>query len=348
MKKISAIIIPALLLLPVLLSAKDVPPVDEYTNTITADWSWRKAKNVLIVGAGDSLRVIAPYGGRSDKGKAYADVVNRYKQVLGEGVNVYCMLVPTSTEFYCPDSARYLTRSEAAYFNSLHGFLADSVRVVDCYSVLSHHVEEPIYSRTDHHWAPLGAFYAARELAKAAGVPFYDLEEYEVVSIPGYVGSMYSFSGSREVLNSPEDFVYFVPHFVEYTTTYTVYNMDKGNKYVVSKNAPQKGQFFFKFKSGSRAMYCTFMGGDTKLTKVETSVPGGRKLLILKDSFGNAVPGYLLGSFSEVHVVDCRYYPDNIAKYIKANGITDVAFVNNTVHASSSAVISNYNKYLDR
>ncbi|MBO7545201.1 MAG: hypothetical protein J6T19_00630, partial [Paludibacteraceae bacterium] len=96
---------------------------------------------------------------------------------------------------------------------------------------------------------------------------------------------------------------------------------------------PRQGEFFRHFKDGSGRAYCTFMGGDTKITKVETSTRNGRKVLILKDSFGNAIPGYLFGSFQEVHVIDGRYFTKNMVDYVSENGITDIVFANNVFKA---------------
>ena len=75
------------------------------------------------------------------------------------------------------------------------------------------------------------------------------------------------------------------------------------------------------------------MGGDTKIAKVVTSTKNGRKVLILKDSFGNALPGYLFGSFEEVHVIDGRYFTKNMVDYVSENGITDIVFANNVFKA---------------
>ena len=57
-----------------------------------------------------------------------------------------------------------------------------------------------------------------------------------------------------------------------------------------------------------------------------TSTKNGRRLLIIKDSYGNALPGYLFYSFEEIHVIDFRYFPGNVVKYINSNGITDLLF----------------------
>ena len=60
--------------------------------------------------------------------------------------------------------------------------------------------------------------------------------------------------------------------------------------------------------------------------KVKTDVKNGRKLLIVKDSYGNAVPGYLFGSFEEIYVVDMRNFQCNLVDFIEDRGVTDVLF----------------------
>lgn len=90
------------------------------------------------------------------------------------------------------------------------------------------------------------------------------------------------------------------------------------------------------------------MGSDTRITQVRTSVKNGRRVLILKDSFGNALPGYLFRSFEEVHVIDSRYFTQNMRKYVKNNKITDILFANNIMKAYSSGTYKNYLRFLEQ
>ena len=46
--------------------------------------------------------------------------------------------------------------------------IASGITSVDICPVLKQHTEENIYCRTDHHWQPLGAYYAAKTFAEAA------------------------------------------------------------------------------------------------------------------------------------------------------------------------------------
>ena len=161
----------------------------------------------------------------------------------------------------------------------------------------------------------------------------------------GYVGSMYGYSQDIAIKDSPEDFVYHVPKDVTYETTYINYAIDE-NYNVIGEGKPFKSVFFFRYKDGSGGAYCTFMGGDTKLTRVVTGTKNGRRLIILKDSFGNALPGYLFYSFEEIHVIDSRYFTKNMVEYVRENNITDILFANNIFKAYSSYTYKNYVRFL--
>ena len=67
---------------------------------------------------------------------------------------------------------------------------------------------------------------------------------------------------------------------------------------------------------------------------------------MLKDSFGNAIPGYLFGSFEEIHVIDFRYFTYNIKDYVDEHGITDILVANNISHVCSGAAGSAYKRFL--
>lgn len=321
--------------------------VGEYHNTVTADARARRARRgIIIVGSGKNVRAMEPYGGSREKAAGYASTVNKYRSQFGGDINIYCMPIPNAVEYYCPDAARGWTGDGRAAINGIFANLSDSVKAVDVYTTLGNHASEPIYSRTDHHWAPLGAYYAAEQFAAVAGVPFKPLEEYDEHRIHDYVGTMYRFSRDIAVKRAPEDFVYYVPRDVEYTTTYINYTLDRTRTVVTSEAEPCEGDFFRSYSDGSSGAYCTFMGGDTKTVAVRTSTKNGRRLMILKDSYGNALPGYLFGSFEEIHVVDCRYFTKNIVRYVADNGITDILFANNLIHASMEKTCASYENYL--
>ena len=302
-------------------------------------------KGIIIVGKGDKVRALMAYGGSANGGVAYAQAANEYKKVFGKDVNVYCMVIPTAVDYYCPEKARKCSNEERLTINNIHAHLAEDVHAVDVYTALGKHVDEDIFLRTDHHWAPLGAYYAAQQFAKVAKVPFRTLESYTRKVVRNFVGSMYGYSNDISLKRAPEDFVYYVPKNIEYTTTYTDYKLN-ANYQIVAECKPVNGPFFYKFKDGNGGAYCTFMGSDMRIVKVKTGTHNGRRLMILKDSFGNAIPGYLFYSFEEINVVDYRYFSKNMRDFVKANAITDILFANNIFNAYSKKICSRYMRFL--
>ena len=322
--------------------------VEEYHNNLTADEKAKIAnKGIIIVGSGPNVRALMAYGGSSKGGVQYAEAANEYKRAFGSSVNVYCMVIPTAVDFYCPEKARRSSNPEQPTIRNIYNHLLPDVHAVDVYTALGKHAAEDIFLRTDHHWAPLGAFYAAEQFARVAGVPFKQLSSYERKVVHRFVGSMYGYSQDIALKNAPEDFVYYVPQGVEYTTTYTDYVIN-ANYEITAEKKPYKSIFFYKYKDGSGGAYCTFMGGDTRITCVRTSQTNHRRVLILKDSFGNALPGYLFYSFEEIHVVDFRYFAKNMKDYVRENKITDILFANNIFNAYSNKICNKYVRFLNQ
>ncbi len=254
---------------------------------------------------------ISLFGG--GKGTTYASALNRFHEELGDEVQIYSMIAATAGEYYLPSNFADYNASHQKSVNSINSQLHEDIITVDAISALGEHTDENIYLRTDHHWQPLGAYYAAEAFAKAADVPFADISTYETVTKDGYVGTMYSFTESVNILNDPEQFVFYKPSN-EYTTYYydTAYNFDY--------NFP----LFIDMPVGSS--YSTFMGGDMKIVRIETDCKNGRKLLIFKDSYGNAEIPFYTGSFEEIYVCDMRYFDLNAVEFIKEQGITDLLF----------------------
>ena len=324
------------------------------TMAMTAQSARRVRSGIILVDTGKTIRAIEPYKANYENGTAYAKIVNKYKHTF-PNVNVYCMIIPNAVAFYCPDTAKTWTDAERPAICNILSNLSSDVKPVDIFETLQAHTEEPIYSRTDHHWAPLGAFYAAQRFAEVAHADFKDLSEYEPHVIHDYVGSMRTFSRDKAIMEAPEDFVYYVPRDSSFSASRITYK--KVSKRVgrkrhrrtiswLSASEPEAFSFFRNYEDGNSSAYCVFMGGDTNTTSVVTQTKNKRRLLILKDSYGNALPSNLFSSFEEIHVVDCRYFLQNMVDFVKAHAITDILFANNLIHASALKTTQAYERYL--
>lgn len=253
----------------------------------------------------------------------YIKSVNAFADDLDGTAQVYSMIAPTNGDFYCPESYGEYNASQIKDINYIENNLGDKVKSVNCYDVLKEHKDDYIYFRTDHHWTSLGAYYAAEQFAKAAGVPFAEMNEenYEKKVIEGFVGSLYGSTGNANLLNDPDDFEYYVP-----ANDYRCYYYD------MSYNLDGKYPFFIQQEA--RNAFGTFMGSDKKIVRVETDVKNGRKLMVIKDSYGNVEIPFYMNSFEEIYVTDVRFFDLNAIDFIKQNGITDVLFTMCTFSAA--------------
>lgn len=261
-------------------------------------------------------------------GANYIAAINEVKTKVGDQVNVFSMISPTAGSFYLPAKHKDKMASEWDCIQKINSQFVGIIPV-DAYTALSKHTDEEIFARTDHHWHQLGAYYAAEEFVKTAmiDVPFAPLSDYERRDIEGYLGSMYSSSDyNKNMRDHPETFTYYIPPN-DFTTNY----LD-----------PESTSFYqaaMFVKQPVSQSYSTFMGGDRKVVHITTDVNNGRKLLIIKDSYPNALVPCLTGSFQEIWTVDMRWlkdiqhFPHSISQIVKEQGITDVLFCMNTFSA---------------
>ena len=76
-------------------------------------------------------------------------------------------------------------------------------------------------------------------------------------------------------------------------------------------------------KIGADNKYLAFIQGDTPLSKIVTDQKNGKKILVIKDSYGNTFAQFPAEDYVEVHVIDLRFFLNDVTEYAKANGITD-------------------------
>ena len=264
-------------------------------------------------------RGMEQFGGSYSGGKKTAEKLNTFKEAVGEDVNVYIMPCPVSGAFYAPSKYPNSITNHQNCFNGIRENLV-GVKYIDTLGALSAHTDEYIYLRTDFHWAALGAYYAAEEFAKVAGTPFDNISTFVEKSVGGFAGSLCSYA---PVLKNDPDTLYWYEPSREHTVTY----------YSISGfSNPITGRTLFSSSNG----YTKFIHGDSYTTQIKSDVNNGRKLLVIKDSYGNALAPFLLSSFEEVIIVDCRYFKLNSATFVKEQGITDVCFAVSAFRANGN------------
>lgn len=224
---------------------------------------------------------------------------------------VYFALIPDKSDLYSsllPKNAP--NDSEKEVIDYCYG--QSNATNVDMYSALSAHKDEYIFYRTDHHWTSLGAYYGLSALAESMGLPCPALDSYtdrHVVSEKFY-GTTWSSSGFS---------------WVDPDTMETFVNAPEGLKVTsYPQGSPVEGKLYdFSFLE-KKDKYSMFMGGNCPMHVIETGNEDKPSLLILRDSYMDSLIPFLLDDFSEIHVLDLRYYRASLKAYIEQNDFDNV------------------------
>lgn len=232
-----------------------------------------------------------------------------YLQKLTEltDVPVYLGLIPTAAEVYrdqLPAGAENF--DQAAYLEKVRESVPDAVWV-DMEKWMDGASGVSLFYRTDHHWTSAGAWHGYAALMEAMGEPFEPLGTPETVSDDFY-GTLYSSSGVH----------WLAPDTIERYVSgegVTVENFEKGETH---------GLYVDSFL-GEKDKYASFLGGNTPLYIIRNpEAASGEKLLVVRDSYSDAMAPFLSQYFAEIHLVDLRYYRTSVAEYARENGMDQI------------------------
>ena len=183
----------------------------------------------------------------------------------------------------------------------------------DVYTPLMEHKDEDIFYRTDHHWTSLGAYYGYTGLAQALGYTPVPLSDYDAtVRSTEFYGTVFSSSGVRWV--RPDTITTYVPEDGITVVSHTYDNA--GNP------VEEPRELYVESFLSVKDKYSMFLGGNQSLGVVKNANnPDGPKLLILRDSYADSLVPFLTAHYSEIHLIDPRYYHLSVKDYVEQNGI---------------------------
>ena len=315
-------------------------PTESDEPTVDVNRERGERRGALYVVGDTALEI---FGGTTAACEYYGNVINlhadTYRELVND-INVYCMVFPTHTEFAIPDVDRSLSKEQRPCIDTIKNTLDSNVTFVDPYEILKKKffAGEYLYFRTDHHWTARGAYYAYTEFAKAAGFSAKPIGDYTTGRIEKFLGTFYTSTTDPALAANPD--------YVEYFDIATPYNATyyKRDKTIYKENETLLYRGISNINNG----YLCFTGGDQPYIKITTENKNGRKIIVFKESYGNAFVPFLVDSFEEIHVADIRTFPYNSALFIKENGITDVLFMNSAMSASTTDRIKNIESLLTR
>lgn len=259
------------------------------------------------------------------EGSAFADnirAVNTFAQRTGITPDV--IIVPTAG-YICADKLPDVHeeyRDEELLNKAADGLT--SARDIDLVApFMALRDGEQLYYRTDHHWTSQGAYAAYRAYCEAKGIKPVPADRFSVEQVDGFYGTTYSRSALW--LKKPDTIDLFI---------------DK-SKPEIKVEIPEadivSDSLYFEDHLNREDKYPVFLDGNHGYVKITNADAKGGKLLLIKDSYAHAMAPFLIENYSEVYMVDLRYYRQSVATLIRDEGIDNVLilyglgnFVNDT------------------
>ncbi len=306
-------------------SKEEVPPVAE-----TEEVEGEQRGSVFIY----KNMALPMFGGNKYAGERYAAALGKYQEILGDSVQIYNLIVPSAIEFYLPQKYKDkgITADEKENIDYIYGQMDPQIKTVDAYSSMMEAKEagEYIYFRTDHHWTVRGAYAAYKAFCEEAGFEPVPLENMEQRVIENFVGTMYGQTQDAVLRDNPDYVEYFIPPMETETYRYV-----KNEPYT-----PYASTIFAEYATGGANTYSVFLHGDLPLTHIKTQANTGRKIVVVKESFGNAFSPFMVSHYDEVFIVDQRYFQLGLIDFIQQHGVTDLLFINNIFAANTDIRIN--------
>lgn len=268
-------------------------------------------------------RAFEMFGGGAAMGKSYANVINSYNRrfkELGMKIQVHNLIIPVALEFEITEKYKNLQKPNREAIANVYNTLDPDINKVWAIDEMRKHREEYIYFGTDHHWTSLGAYYAYVAFCHSDSIRMtpVSLDTVPSKTKGAFLGSLYRLTRDPGLQSHPDSVRYYL--FRDSINFYIGANGKLGYW--------NKSKMYGEGASGSNS-YSVFLQGDLPVVKIETQKKNGRKILMTKESYGNAFAPFLINNFEKIIVVDQRYYTGNLFELLKYEGITDFLFINN-------------------
>lgn len=223
------------------------------------------------------------------------------------GIDTTVMIVP-STGYIMDDKLPLVHKNynDDRYYNRIESFCQkNGLGFVDLRDTFnSHKNSTQIYYKTDHHWTTVGAYLAYQSLCEKWGIEVKETNGYIVEKTPDFYGTTYNTSG----------------FWLNESDTIEVWkNRDNHSTCEITANGKTtayKSMFFPKQLEGADK-YTVFLNGNNPVTTVKNPDNKGKeKLLVIKDSFSHCLAPFLSEKFSQITLVDMRYYKKSVSEEI--------------------------------
>lgn len=264
----------------------------------------------------------------------YLNVLEHYSEKLDKDINFFSMLIPTQLEFKEPLYSNIQDKQKDT-IDYIYENKPDRVIPVNVYLNLSDHRDEYIYYRTDHHWTARGAYYGYSAFMEVMRDTLADdktaekefapvkMEDFTRHEEKNFLGYLYMQAQSPELSRHPDTIEWYDLNEKGNITIHDEYYKD-------GESVQYDSVIFAKADNGEyRNEYSLFLGGDQPLIEMTNkSIPDGRTIIVIKDSYCNCFAPWLIQNFHKVIMIDPRTYEGSLNEVIDRYKPDDLMLMN--------------------
>lgn len=293
--------------------------------------------------------LISPVETRKDtlSPRNIAERVNQFAQKVKHNtskVDVYFALTPNKPTIMAGKFPKYVLNQANSLSDKLISQFShsDNVSAIDIRDAIKPHMDEPnMYFYTDHHWKAKAAYYSYVDIIN-------EIRKNNTIE-PSIEKDMFTWKES--------DATFYGSNARKTTATYA----EQPDTVTIAKPKFKEKEIDVCFKGGCGRgfydfrylkltdkytnRYKVYMSGDfPEITIHNPNNKNGHNLLILKDSYANAMIQFLARNYSETRVLDLRHFKKkSINEYIKKNSIDEVLFIHNINSLITTPSLTGFN-----
>lgn len=243
----------------------------------------------------------------------FAQTVDYYASLFSKS-KISVVIAPLSSAMLDRDTFGKRLTDQKSIISTIGSYMNDSINNVEIYDALWAHRDEYLYFKSDHHWTARGAYYAYAEFAKSVGFEPVGIDKLEERLLNNKMqGTMYGYTGDERVKKIYDSLYVYIPRKAH---TMTVYK--NGTSYSYDSS------ILTAFGN-----YGCFIASDNAYTIINVPEnPQDINIMVLKDSYGNAMTPYLTEHYGNIIVVDPRHVTFNIYDLLKDYPLRDILFLN--------------------
>lgn len=229
-------------------------------------------------------------------------------------VPVYMTVIPSSGSINKDKlPMNHEAYNDKALIDKFASQLGDKITYIDMTAPFAEKASDrQLYYKTDHHWTSGGAYECYSLLGEKMGYQPVSEDKFGKETIDGFYGTSYAKSALWWV--APDSIELWKNK--EQSEGSVSVEIDDGEE----EEKKTSDSYFFRDQLKNDDKYTVYLDGNHSLVRIKNKDAKGGKLVIVKDSYAHTIAPFLSQNYSEIIMVDLRYYKKEVSMLAENEG----------------------------